>query len=68
MEKQAQISPLQAEFEHAGSFEALAAQQGIGPIEDFEALLGHPAPDDEPLDDFLTLLREWRRDGAPRTS
>ena len=52
------------------SFEELAAQQGVLPVDDFEALLGKPAPEDESLEEFAAMLREWRREGtdgdAPR--
>jgi hypothetical protein len=49
------------------SFEEVAAQQGIGPIVDFESLIGHPSPEDESADEFSALLRTWRREttGAP---
>jgi len=45
------------------SFEELASQQGITPIEDFEALLGRPSPEDESFEEFSTMLRKWRREG-----
>ena len=47
-----------------GSFEELAASQGVSPVTEFEALLGHAASEDESADDFATMLREWRREGA----
>ena len=46
------------------SFEELAAQQGVKPIEDFESLLGQPSPEDESAEEFSASLREWRREGA----
>jgi hypothetical protein len=50
----------------AGSltFEELAAQQGVSPIDDFESLLGAPLPEDESAEEFSALLREWRREGT----
>jgi len=38
----------------------LAERQGIQPVDDFDALLGG-WPEDEPVDDFLVAMREWRR-------
>jgi hypothetical protein len=46
------------------SFEELAAQQGVTPIDDFESLLGKPSPEDESAEEFSASLREWRREGA----
>jgi hypothetical protein len=43
------------------SFEELAAQQGVTPIDDFQTLLGEPAPGDESVEEF-SRLREWRRE------
>jgi hypothetical protein len=42
------------------SFEELAAQQGVTPIDDFETLLGEPLREDESAEDFSASLREWR--------
>ena len=52
--------------EHAASptFEELAAQQGVTPVDDFETLLGRPFPEDESAEEFSTSLREWRREGT----
>jgi len=46
------------------TFEELAAQQGVAPIDDFDSLLGEPLPDDESVEEFSALLREWRREGV----
>jgi hypothetical protein len=46
------------------SFEELAAQQGVAPIDDFEAVLGAPSPDDESVEEFSASLRDWRREGT----
>jgi hypothetical protein len=44
------------------SFEELASQQGVTPIDDFEALLGKPSPEDESAEEFSGMLRQWRRE------
>jgi len=46
------------------SFEELAAQQGVTPIDDFETLLGQPSPEDESAEEFSASLREWRQEGT----
>ena len=46
------------------TFEELAAQQGVSPIDDFESLLGEPLPEDESVEEFSARLREWRREGT----
>jgi predicted RNase H-like HicB family nuclease len=40
----------------------LAADQGVGIADDFDALLGDFWPEDESADEFVSALREWRRD------
>ena len=50
------------------SFEELAAQQGVTPIDDFETLLGEPALGDESVEEFSASLREWRREGSRPTN
>jgi hypothetical protein len=42
--------------------ETLAARQGAGPATDFDALFGDFWPEDEAVDDFVTAVREWRRE------
>jgi hypothetical protein len=42
--------------------EELAACQGVQPILDFDALLGRPSEDDESVEEFAQMLREWRRE------
>ena len=46
------------------SFEELADQQGVTPIDDFEALLGRPWPEDESAEEFSAMLRQWRSEAA----
>jgi hypothetical protein len=38
----------------------LIAQQGKGPIGDPATLLGDFWPEDEPVEEFLAALKEWR--------
>jgi hypothetical protein len=49
----------------APSFEELAEQQGVVPVDNFEALLGKPVSGDESIEQFSAMLREWRREGTP---
>ena len=58
---------LPTEFDTLPSFEQLAALQGVHPVEDLASILGPRPSDDEPVEDFLTLLRGWRREGADRS-
>jgi hypothetical protein len=44
--------------------EELAASQGIQPVTEFDDLLGHPSAEDESVEEFALMLREWRREGA----
>jgi hypothetical protein len=48
----------------SASFEELAAQQGVAPIDDFDTLLGQPSPEDESAERFSASLREWRQEGT----
>ena len=65
VDKRAQrIESSRAEHAASPSFEELAAQQGVTPIDDFETLLGEPAPEDESAEEFSAMLREWRREGS----
>ena len=43
--------------------EILAKQQGITPINNFDGLLGDFWPEDESADEFISAVREWRREG-----
>jgi hypothetical protein len=65
MDRKAQhIPPSRSEHPAAASFDELAAQQGVAPVEDLEELLGRPSPDDESAEEFAARLREWRREGV----
>jgi hypothetical protein len=48
------------------SFEELANQQGVTPIDEIEALLGKPSRDDESAEEFSAMLRQWRPWGLSR--
>lgn len=49
------------------TIEQVIAEQGKGPVNFDELLkLGEFWPEDESVDDFITAVREWRRDGAER--
>jgi hypothetical protein len=50
-------------FDAQPSLEALAREQGILPVADFDALLANSWPDDESADDFLAAREQWRREG-----
>jgi hypothetical protein len=58
------LTPSQSALAGFRSFEELAAQQSVGPVDDFETLLGRPSPDDESVGEFQAMLREWRREGS----
>jgi hypothetical protein len=57
------IGPSRTERIASLSFEELAAQQGVTPVDDFETLIGAQLPEDESAEDFSASLREWRREG-----
>ena len=61
MDKRVQnISSPQSGQVAPGSFEELANQQGVTPIDDFEVLLGTPSPEDESAEEFSDMLRQWQ--------
>lgn len=47
-------------FDANPSVEELIAQQGKGPISDPTILLGDFWPEEEPVEEFLAALHEWR--------
>jgi hypothetical protein len=53
---------LEQKYASAGhpSIEELKRAQGTTPTSDPSELLGDFWPEDEKIDDFLTVLREWR--------
>jgi hypothetical protein len=60
--KRETVKPAKAEMEP--SFEELAASQGVGPVAEFDSVLGHPSAEDESAEEFSAMLREWRSEGA----
>ncbi|MGD9893246.1 MAG: hypothetical protein AB7R89_18735 [Dehalococcoidia bacterium] len=42
----------------------LAAQQGVKPAKHFDDLLGNSWPEDESVDEFISTIRQWRREGG----
>jgi hypothetical protein len=47
-------------FEANPTLEELISQQGKQPITDIRKLAGDFWPEDEPIEDFLAALHEWR--------
>ncbi|HEX4496117.1 MAG TPA: hypothetical protein VIE43_10665 [Thermoanaerobaculia bacterium] len=54
-------APAKSEFWRGASFEDLARQQGVRPVERLEALLGG-WPEDEVNDGFEAALERWRQE------
>jgi len=48
----------------ARSFDELAASQGVRPVVDFDALIAHSSAEDESVEAFAAMLREWRSEGS----
>jgi hypothetical protein len=46
-------------FEAIPNLDELLAQQGKGPVNDLSIFQGG-RPEDEPVEDFIAALREWR--------
>jgi hypothetical protein len=47
-------------FDAHPTIDELITQQGKGPVHDPTVLLGDFWPEDEPVEDFLAALHEWR--------
>ena len=47
-------------FEASPTVDELIAQRAKGPVADPKSLLGDFWPEDEPVEEFLAALREWR--------
>ena len=62
--KEQRIPPSLSDQPESPSFQELAVQQGVSPVEDFEALLGRRSLEDESAEEFAVMLREWRREGT----
>jgi len=52
--------PPSSRFWQSDDVHTLAEHQGVQPVADFDVLLGG-WPEDEPVDDFIAAVREWRR-------
>jgi hypothetical protein len=48
------------DFDADPTLDELIAQQGKGPVTDVRVLHGNFWPEDEPIEDFLAALHEWR--------
>jgi hypothetical protein len=48
------------DFDANPTIEDLMAQQGKGPVDDIRVLHGDFWPEDEPIEDFLAALGDWR--------
>jgi hypothetical protein len=48
-------------LEEKSDLDRLAAEQGVGPVTDFEALLGDFWPENESVDDFTAQVQLWRK-------
>jgi len=46
------------------TWQEIAREQGIRPIERFEDLLGDGGPADESVDEMIATIRRWRREGG----
>jgi hypothetical protein len=57
------ISLLPSDLPAPPTFQELADQQGVAPVNDFDALLGKPVSQDESAEEFAVRLRQWRREG-----
>jgi len=49
------------DFWDGTDIQILAEQQGVQPVAHFDALLGG-WPEDEPINDFLAAVHEWRQE------
>lgn len=49
-------------FDLVTSLEALAAEQRVTPVTNFDALLGDFWPEEETADEFIATVREWRQE------
>jgi len=60
LERELPASSSSPDFWQGTDIRTLAEHQGAQPITDWTALLGG-WPEDEPIDDFITAVHEWRR-------
>ncbi len=59
-ERDLPVTLLSSDFWQGDDVHMLAKHQGVQPVTDFDALLGG-WPEDEPVDDFIAAVREWRQ-------
>ncbi|MBI2264172.1 MAG: hypothetical protein HYU64_03210 [Armatimonadetes bacterium] len=52
------------DFHSIPSLEELAAQQGVSPITSIDSLVDDFWPEKESVDEFITAVRQWRREGS----
>lgn len=50
-------------LEPPADLQTLARQQGVSPVTNLDDLLGTFWPENESDEEFMTALREWRREG-----
>ncbi len=62
LERDLPATPPSSHFWQGHDVHTLAEHQGVQPVADFDALLGG-WPEDEPVDDFIAAVREWRQHG-----
>ena len=58
------VSYCESEAQPKRDVKALAAKQGVRPVERFEDLIGDFWPEDESIDEFVATVRQWRREGG----
>ena len=58
-------TPASIAFWQCSDIQVLAEQQGAQPITDFGSLLGG-WPEDEPVDEFLVALSDWRQESLDK--
>ena len=51
------------DFWEGASAAELAEIQGVQPVQDLDDLWGNFWPEEEPVEDFLATVRQWRREG-----
>lgn len=56
----------QSFFDEPQSLEELAQQQGVKPVTNLDDLVADFWPKDESVDDFISAVRQWRREGTTR--
>jgi hypothetical protein len=65
LEDELPTTPASPAFWQGPDIQALAVQQGVQPVVDFDSLLGG-WPEDEPIDNFLVALSDWRHESLDK--